>query len=370
MKAIAACATATLLFCSCHSNKPLPQPPQGVQVQQVQETSADGTESRFSAVVMPDTQVPLAFRVPGYITSLLRVRGIDGQLRDIAEGDRVARGTVLARLRGTEYSDKVQQAGSQAEAAGAAAEKAKADFERATRLFNNGSLTKPEYDAARAQFDATQAQLRGAHALKSEASLALRDTRLASPMSGDIVKKAVDVGSFVGPGTLAFVVANTDRVKVIFGVPDITVRTLKAGVPVTITTEAFPDRTFAAKVTRIAAAADPRTRNFEVEVAIPNPEHALKPGMIASLQLAAPKAVAPPTPAVPISAIVQSPSGSYGVFTVATDKGVSLARFHAVEVGEVHGSQVEIKRGLSNGETIITTGATVLKDGQRVEVLR
>jgi multidrug efflux system membrane fusion protein len=341
-----------------------------VQVQQVQMASGDGSEVRFSAVVMPDTQVPLAFRVPGYVTSLHKVRGADGMVRDIGEGDRVTRGTVLARLRGTEYVDKVLQAGSQTEAAGVAVEKAKLDYDRATRLFNSGSLTKPEFDAAQAQFNATQAQLRGARALKSEASVALHDTSITAPMSGDIVKKAIDVGSFVGPGTLAFVVARTDRVKVIFGVPDVTVRTLRIGTPVNLTTEALPGRTFVAKVSRIAAAADPQTRNFEVEVAIPNSQHLLKPGMIASLQLAAPKPVAQPLPAVPLSAMVQSPNGAYGVFTIATGKGGSVARFHPVEVGEVHGTQIEITRGLSNGETIITTGASILKDGQQVEVLR
>ena len=104
----------------CHSNKPLEQPPQGVQVQLIQAASSVSDGLRFSAVVTPYAQVPLAFRIPGYVTSLKQVRA-DGGIRDIAEGDSVSKGAVLAHIRATEYEDKVHQATSEVEAAQAAA---------------------------------------------------------------------------------------------------------------------------------------------------------------------------------------------------------------------------------------------------------
>jgi multidrug efflux pump subunit AcrA (membrane-fusion protein) len=94
--------------------------------------SADGL--RFSAVVTPDSEVPLAFRIPGYVISLKQVRGQDGRMRDLAEGDRVSRGAMLVRIRSSEYEDKVHEASSQAAAAEAVAVKAKLDFDRATHL--------------------------------------------------------------------------------------------------------------------------------------------------------------------------------------------------------------------------------------------
>jgi multidrug efflux system membrane fusion protein len=358
-----------LFLCSCQSNQQLLQPPQGVQVQQVQAAPAQDADTQYSALVMPDTQVPLTFRIPGYVTSLIQVRGGDGRLRDIAEGDRVAKGAVLARLRAAEYEDKHRQMKSQAEVAQSAAQKAKIDFERATRLYETQSITKPEFDGARAQYDATQAQLRGAHALVAEAGIALRDTGLTTPISGDIIKKSIEVGSLVGPGALAFVVADTRVVKVLVGVPDVTVRMLKVGLPITVTVEALPNRVFKARISRIATAADPKTRNFDVEIAIPNADYALKAGMIASLQLATSE---PKQPAlvVPISAIVQSADGTYGVFVVAKGNGGEIARFRPVSVGSVRGSNIEVIRGLASGDAIVTMGAALLKDGQQVEVLR
>ena len=70
------------------------------------------------------------------------------------------------------------------------------------------------------------------------------------------------------------------------GVPDTIVRTIKLGQPVEVGIDAFPTRTFHARISRMAAAADTNTRNFDVEVAIPNRDHLLKAGMIGSLQLA------------------------------------------------------------------------------------
>ena len=109
---------------------------------------------------------------------------------------------------------------------------------------------------------------------------------IVAPFSGDIVKKSVELGAFVGPGSPVFAFANTDIVKIVVGVPDTAVRSIEVGQPVDVAIDAFPSRTFHARISRIASAADPTTRNFDVEVAIPNRDHLLKVGMIGSLQLA------------------------------------------------------------------------------------
>ncbi len=108
-------------------------------------------------------------------------------------------------------------------------QKAKLDFDRATHLYDSQSLTKPDFDSARAQYDATQEQLKSARALTSEAEIALRDTSLVAPFDGEIIKKAVEMGAFVGPGVPLFALAKTDTVKIIVGVPDTIVRFGKGG---------------------------------------------------------------------------------------------------------------------------------------------
>ncbi|MGB8773650.1 MAG: efflux RND transporter periplasmic adaptor subunit, partial [Terriglobales bacterium] len=199
MRTTIATLAFALVMAGCGSNKPLQQPPQGVQAQAIDhQGSVGGSGLRFSAIVTADSEVSLAFRIPGYVISLKQVRGQDGRMRDLAEGDRVSRGAVLVRIRSSEYEDNVHQASSQAAAAEAVALKAKLDFDRATHLYDSESITKPDFDSARAQYDASEEQLKSARALTSEAEISLRDTSLIAPFNGDIVKKAVEPGAFVG----------------------------------------------------------------------------------------------------------------------------------------------------------------------------
>ena len=371
VKTTLAVLSSAVLWSACVTHATVAQPPQGVQAQRIEPRVGAIGAQRFSALVTPDAQTPLSFRIPGYVVSLTQVRGQDGRFRQIAEGDRIYRGELLAEIRNSEYQDKVRQAASVVEAAEAAALKARLDYERATRLYAALTLTKPDFDAAQAQYDATQAQVRAAAAQTSEARTALADTRLVAPFDGEIVKKSVELGAFVAPGTPTFVIANTDLAKIVVGVPDTMVRSLHAGLATDVTVDAFPNRSFHASISRIAAAADPKTRNFEVEVAIPNHDRLLKSGMIGSLQFVSPAAVAQQSSlAVPISAIVPSPDGKYGVFLVAKSPAGDVARLRPVDIGSVEGNEVRIASGVATGDRVITMGATLLKDGQRVEVLQ
>jgi RND family efflux transporter MFP subunit len=372
VKNLLAMLLLTLLVAGCHGSKPIEQAPQAVQTQRIGSApAANGGGLRFSAVITPDMQVPLSFRIPGYVVSLKQVRGQDGRLRDIDEGDSVSHGAVLVRIRASEYEDKVRQATSETAAAEAVALKAKLDFDRATRLYDTKSITKPDFDAARAQYDSSQEQVRAAQAQTSEAQIALRDTSVVAPFEGDIVKKSVELGAFVGPGVPAFVLAKTDTVKIVVGVPDTVVRSIKLGQPVEVAIDAFPTRTFHARISRMSSAADAITRNFDVEVAIPNHDHLLKVGMIGSLQLASSETETRASSLmVPLSAMVQAKNGKYGVFVISNSGAGKVASLRSVEIGAVNGTDIAVTNGLAEGDQIIITGANLLKDGQRVEVVQ
>jgi RND family efflux transporter MFP subunit len=146
---------------------------------------------------------------------------------------------------------------------------------------------------------------------------------------------------------------------------------VKLGQPVDVGIDAFPARTFHARISRLSSAADPVTRNFEVEVAIPNHDHLLKVGMIGSLQLTnADGGSQASALLVPLSAVVEAKDGKYGVFVVSDSSAGEIARLHSIEIGAVSGTDISIVNGLQAGDRIITTGANLLKDGQRVEVLQ
>lgn len=325
---------------------------------------------RYSANVEPYTMVNLAFKVPGYVEEILQVHSADGRMRDVQDGDAVNKGTFLAGLRQTEFVDRINQAKARLAEAAAEQAKAKQDFDRASALFQTQSLTKPDYDAAFARNDAAQANQEGAMATLRQAELEQHDSQLRAPADGVLLKRSVEIGSLVTPGTLAFVLADTSSVKVVFGVPDVMVARARLGMPLSITTEALPGTSIAGRVTRIAPAADAQTRLFEVELTVPNPHNRLKVGMIASLSVPAPTTQEMPL-VVPLTAIVRpkdDPSG-YAVYAVEQTGADWCARLRKVEVGEVYGNLITVTEGLQRGERVVSSGTMLLNDGDKIRLV-
>jgi RND family efflux transporter MFP subunit len=352
------------------SSRPPPKPAPAVRVEVVGSGKAMGSPDTYSAVAQAKATVPLAFRGPGYVVELMQVKTADGRTRAVGEGDRLHKGDVIARLRDAEYRDRVAQATGQVAAARAVAEKARLDFERAQRLFATQSITRPEMESATAQRDGSRAQLSAAEALLAEAQVGLRDTALTVPVDGDVMKKSVEPGAYTGPGMAAFVIGDVSSVKVVLGLPDTALQGVKLWQEVVVTTDALPGQTFTAKVSRIAATADPVTRNFDVEVEIPNADRRWKPGMIAAVELKSAGSHAA-IPLMPLTAFVPSPTSKeqFAVLVVDGTGANTRAKVRPVQLGDVVGNRVAVTQGLNNGEQVITTGAAMVIDGERVEVL-
>jgi len=325
---------------------------------------------RYSANVEPYTTVNVAFKVSGYVADILQVKGADGRMRDVQDGDTVKKDVALAQLRQTEFADRVNQAKAHLAEAVAEQTKAKQDFERASALFHAQSLAKPDYDAAAARHDISQANEQGAEATLRQAQLDQNDSQLRAPADGILLKRSIEVGSLVAPGTLAFVLADISSVKVVFGVPDVMVAHAKPGMPLSITTEALPDATFVGRVTRISPAADAQTRLFDVELTVLNSSNRLKIGMIASLSV--PVATTREIPlVVPLTAVVRpkdDPSG-YAVYVVEQTGADSFARLRKVEVGEVYGNLIAVSEGVQRGERIVSSGTMLLNDGDKIRLV-
>lgn len=416
-----------VLLVACQSSSKLAEkPPTPVRVAEIESYAAD-SGARYSATIIPRTQVDVAFKVDGYVDALQKVRGVDGQMRDLQEGDRIVAGAILARVRQSDYQVKFKEAESQASEARsaidaskaqyqealsgiessksqladaeAAYEKAKLDFDRARNLFASQSLTKANYDAAKAQLEQTtarvaaarsqvgmlqakaaaaksqieviQARSRGAETVVQEKMIPLQDTALKAPLDGLVLQKSVERGTLVSPGKTGFVVADTSSVKAAFGVADIAVPEMKLGTRLSVETETMPGTEFQGQITSVFPAADPKSRTFNVEVTIPNPKYLLRPGMIVSLRVGRKQEPTQAQPVVPLNAIVKSktdPNG-YAVFMVIEQGGRQIAMVRDVKLGETYGNTIAVTDGLKQGDRVITTGVTLVMDGDPVKVI-
>jgi RND family efflux transporter MFP subunit len=346
---------ALLVLAGCGHEQPPERPLVAVRVQPVERTRGSDV-SRYSAAIRADVQVDVAFKVNGYVDEIAQVRGADGRRRNLQEGDPVRRGMVLARIRDNEYRDRVAEAQ-------ASLVQAKADYERTAKMYENNTVAKADYDAAFARAQASQARY-------DQTALTLDDCSLRAPLDGVVVRREVEVGTLVNPGSPAFVVANARAVKVVFGVPDVALAAIHMGDTLEVVTEALPGRRLQGLVTRIAPAADPNSRVFDVECTIPNADGSLKMGMIASLRVpeGARRSV---LTLVPLGAIVRpkdDPQG-YAVFVVEAAGDKTIARLRPVQLGDVVGNSIAVTEGLAGGERIVVTGASYAVDGEAVNVV-
>lgn len=347
-------AVAAVVAAGCAQE--MPEPPALPVTVHLVEGGAESGSLRYSASLRPDVQVDVAFKVGGYIEGIMQVPGADGRQRAVQDGDQVRRGAVLARVREGEYRDALTQAE-------AALTQSKANFDRISQLYENRSASKADYDAAYASFTASQAR-------RDQAALSLSDCTLRAPMDGYVLRRAVEIGALVSPGSPGFTIADTRSMKVVFGVPDVLVGAMRMGAPQEVTTEAVPGVIFRGRITRVAPSADPTSRVFEVEVTIPNADGRLRAGMIAGLQIARDVAGAP-VPHVPLNAVVRPPGDATGfaVFVVEEGDGHPVARLRRVELGGVDGNLIRVVAGLQGGERVIVRGASLAVDAQPVRVV-
>ncbi|MCG8543478.1 MAG: efflux RND transporter periplasmic adaptor subunit [Alphaproteobacteria bacterium] len=368
---LAAGAVASgLALTACDVGEPQPQPLTPVRVQTV-ESHELGSSLRYTANIEPYKSVNAAFKVGGYIEKIVQEKGVDGKARDVQTGDRVTSGTVLAVVDQKPYQDKVKEAAGQLGQARAALTKADADYKRAKILFGEQSMTAPEFDSYRKEYQSAVSAVAGAKAQHDLAVTNLSYTKLGSPLGGVVLQRNIEVGALVSPGTVGFVVADVSSVKAVFGVPAVVLGDVKLGSPLDITSESLPNQAFAGKVTSIAAAADTSTRVFDVEVTVPNGKGLLKPGMVASLQVATRGAKAKTLAVVPISAIVRSKTDEdgYAVYVVDGNSSEPKVSLQDIKVGQVLGNEVAVTAGLKPGARVVVYGATLVTDGEQVRVI-
>jgi RND family efflux transporter MFP subunit len=352
----------------------VPEPqvtPAAVRVMGVQRASA-APSTRYSARIEPALRVDLAFKVGGYVDSIARQAGVDGVPRPIQEGDLVAAEAELASVRATDFTQRVREARAGFAQAAANLAQAKLDAARLDRLAGTGAAASADVESSSIRLEGARATASGAQARLDEALSEFTNRSLRSPIEGVVLSRAVEVGTLVTPGTVAFSIARIEQVKAMIGVPDTELLGVQLGSTQRLTTAAYPDSAFVGRITRIAPAADVQGRGFDIEITVPNPDGRLKVGMVASLALTKAASGLPVgAPVVPLTAVVRSArnAGQFAVFAVDGSEGATRVRAVEVVLGEYVGRVIRVLEGLAGNERIVVQGAGLLSDGERVEVI-
>jgi HlyD family secretion protein len=346
---------------------------------------------------------------------------ITGRIIDIAvrEGDMVKRGQFLLQIDPAQYQAAVARAEGVVSSTQAILLQTRASRDQAQRAWNRAkqlrelgeNLIAPEtaeqaqtaLEVAEANFQSSRAQLEQARAGLQEAKDNLAKTRLTAPISGRVVRLAVEEGEVAVPGTfsretgLLMTIADLSVILAKVQVDETDVVRLNTRDSVEVNIDAYPDTTFTGQVTKIshsakltatqtASGSNDRAVDFDVEITLKAPPVDIRPDLSCTARIVTDtrtKALSIPIIALTVRDHEKVPNETEtgpkvdtlrerfakreaeGVFIV---RG-GLATFRPVRVGVAGDEYFEVLDGIREGETIVAgtyQAIRDLKDGAKV----
>lgn len=291
------------------------------------------------------------------VGTIRSVRGVEltsetsGEIIEIRfkSGDRVQAGQLLVVL-----NDREQLAARRNQAA--AVDLAELLYKRDASLIERKSIPQT-------QFDRTSADLERARAQFAETEARLANKRIEAPFAGTIGINRVEIGDFISPGTVIATLQDHTALEIDFTVPGRYVPTLRPGLHADVHVDAYPERTFGAKVIAVDARIDPNTRNVLLRARLEDNE-GLLPGMFAVLDVDLGEERQVVT--VPETAMTYSLQGNTVYVIQPTEDGALTADARVVKAGKVRDGRVAVLDGLKAGDRVVSVGQNKLYRGARV----
>lgn len=263
---------------------------------------------------------------------------------NFADGGYVAKGQVIARL--AIGQEKAELASAQASALQAGQQ-----LERIQALKNRGFATGATLEQQIALSNAARANAQLARA-------SIGDRVIRAPFAGWVSLRTVSPGAIVTAGTPIATVSDISRIKLDFTVPETRLAMIRQGMSIRAISAAWPDRPFNGTIATIDPVIDPATRAVKVRAILPNPDKALKPGMLLTVSVLARQRQ---SLAVPELAVVGDGDDRF-VFVI-NDRTAKRVK---VQTGIRQAGRVEILGGVKAGQMVVTEGVVKLTDGVTV----
>lgn len=188
-----------------------------------------------------------------------------------------------------------------------------------------------------------------------------RNSEIRTPISGVVTARNFESGDLFANQPILHIM-QIDKLKVMANVSEQFFPNVKVGMPVEVTVDIYPDRTFEGRVSLIYPAIDTATRTFKVEITLPNTGNALRPGMYAraTFNMGTKEGIMIPD----IAILKQQGSNERYVYVIAGDK----AERRSVRLGRQVEDRVDILSGVAAGEQVAVTALTKLSDGATIEL--
>ena len=373
--------------------------------------AGDGLRVRsFPGKVEAARRVDFRFRVPGLLAKL-----------PVKEGQRVAKGDLLAQLRqdefearlralqgeldqsraslralqGGERPEEIRRREAQVRAAESRMINARSEHERNARLVRDRVVSRQAYEQSETLYrvaleehtaavklldqstsgreediDAMEAQVRGLEARLVEAQVQLTDSTLRAPFDGVIAQRFADEGQNITSNDRVVEFQDAEEVDISVDLPETVMAEMQLADVDEMTAElsAAPGVRIPVRFREVTKIADPVTQTFNLRVAMqPPPNIRALPGMSASVTVVYHRAnILGQRLMVPIEAIAQTPSGEQVAWILSDGNTVASRK---VSLGPAAGTQIEVVEGLAPGDRIVIAGVRFLREGMKVRDL-
>lgn len=312
--------------------------------------------AKINVVTMQMTPDQLQDKIsfPGYVkpwVNLTVVAEVRGNIveKTVAEGVRVNKGDVIARIDSRDYENAFRSAK-------ASFEVAEANQHRLNSLFKNNAATQ-------AQIDDIVAAVRTSRAAYDNAKLSLQRCTIVAPMAGIINRVFVEPGQYMDPSKPVAEILDIDKVKVQVGIPESDVDAVRRLEDFSISVDALDGKVFHGKRYYLSKTTDNFARLYNLEIIVQNPEHTILPDMFTRVDIV--KVQVPDGLAVPLYSIIKK-NEMDAVFVVSDN----MAQLRPVQLGIQDGWRMQVRRGVAAGDQVIVVGQRMIDDGDSVNVIR
>lgn len=286
-------------------------------------------------------------RAEGAASVVARTSGIVEAVM-VEEGDRVERGQPLARL-------DTERLALEAARAKAQLDKLVADVNRAEQVHQRGLISNEQFEQLRFEL----ASVRAAHEL---AALSVREAVIRAPFAGVISRRHLRLGNQIASGTTTFDLVKLEPLEADLFVPERDLGKLQPGHAVRLRVDAFPNRDFQGQVVRVSPVVDAASGTVKVTAEMTPGQADLKPGMFGRVEIHYDQR--DDVARVPVAALLTEDARPV-VFVIEDGH----AHKRGLTLGYQEGAYAEVIEGLAEGDQVVITGQSNLKDNAPVTVV-
>ncbi|WP_053956616.1 efflux RND transporter periplasmic adaptor subunit [Inediibacterium massiliense] len=319
-------------------------------------------KTTLSGKIKPMEESSIAPKTPGKVTKV-----------HIELGDQVQKGAVLFELDKEDVINSIKQSKAAYEVALAnlartqeQMDMAKKNFERNKNLYEEGAISLQQYEQA--EFSASdtnllvvKAQLAQAKAALDSANSRLTDCTITAPISGFVTSVNINEGEMASVGAPALTIANIHTVMIETNISENMINKVHLGDTVDVFIKSANEKPFKGKISALSPAPNKNELTYPLKVSLENKDTLIKAGMFAEIHIVSEKK--DNIIIIPSDAVITK-EGNQVVFVV----NKNTAKAKEVHLGLDNGKEVEVTKGLKEGDVIVTKGQNYLDDGNKVKI--